>query len=143
MANLYLWLKVGHIVSVVAWMAAMFYLPRLFVYHTTASVGSELSETLKIMERRLLRAIMTPAMIATWIFGLALASQGEWWRAGWLHGKLGLVLLLTGLHGYLAAQQTRFTADAREKPARFWRIINEVPTVLLLLIVILVVVKPF
>ena len=143
MPNLYLWIKVGHIVSVVAWMAAMFYLPRLFVYHAGATVGSELSETLKTMERRLARAIMTPAMLATWAFGVALAIQGEWWRAGWLHGKLALVVALSGLHGYLLGQMKRFAADRREKDARFYRIVNEVPTVLLVLIVVLVVVKPF
>ena len=140
---LYAWLKVLHIVALIAWMAGMLYLPRLFVYHAQAEAGSVQSETFKVMERRLLKAIMNPAMIATWIFGLWLAVQGGWFAAGWLHAKLGLVMAMSGLHGYLAATTRRFAADRNTKSARFYRVLNEVPTLVMIGIVILVVVKPF
>ena len=137
------WLKAFHIIAVIAWMAGMLYLPRLFVYHSAADVGSIQSETFKVMERRLLRAIMTPAMIATWLLGLWLAYQGGWFKAPWLHAKLLLVFLLSGVHGMLSRYVKDFAADKRRKSAKFFRIINEVPTVLMILIVILAVVKPF
>ena len=137
------WLKAFHIIAVIAWMAGMLYLPRLFVYHSAADVGSIQSETFKVMERRLLRAIMTPAMIATWLLGLWLAYQGGWFKAPWLHAKLLLVFLLSGVHGMLSRYVKDFAADKRRKNAKFFRIINEVPTVLMILIVILAVVKPF
>jgi putative membrane protein len=140
---LYDWLKALHVIAVIAWMAGMLYLPRLFVYHSEAPKGSIQSDTFKIMERRLLKAIMTPAMVATWILGLVLAWQGAWWTAGWLHGKLLLVLALSGAHGFLAASVRRFAEDRNERPARFYRILNEVPTLLMIGIVILVIVKPF
>lgn len=140
---LYLWLKAFHIVAMVAWMAGLLYLPRLFVYHADAPVPSPQSETFKIMERRLLNAIMTPAMIATWVLGLALAWEGGFLRSGWLHAKLALVLLLSGLHGFMATSVRSFSADRNTRPARFYRVLNEVPTVALVLIVILVVLKPF
>jgi putative membrane protein len=140
---MYEWLKAFHIISVIAWMAGMLYLPRLFVYHSAADVGSIQSETFKVMERRLLRAIMTPAMIATWLLGLWLAYQGGWFKAPWLHAKFLLVFLLSGVHGMLSRYVKDFAADKRRKSAKFYRIINEVPTVLMILIVILVVVKPF
>lgn len=140
---LYAWVKALHIISVIAWMAGMLYLPRLFVYHAEAPTGSPQSETFKVMERRLLKAIMTPAMIATWIFGLWLAVEGGWFRSGWLHGKLALVIALSGLHGYLAATIRRFANDANTRNPRFYRVLNEVPTVIMIGIVILVVVKPF
>ncbi|HEV7872597.1 MAG TPA: protoporphyrinogen oxidase HemJ [Enterovirga sp.] len=124
-------------------MAGMLYLPRLFVYHAEVPTGSPQSETFKVMERRLLKAIMTPAMIATWIFGLWLAVEGGWFRSGWLHGKLALVIALSGLHGYLAATIRRFANDANTRNPRFYRVLNEVPTVIMIGIVILVVVKPF
>jgi putative membrane protein len=143
MDTLYLWIKVGHILAVIAWMAGTLYLPRLFVYHTAAPPGSRESETFKVMERRLIAAIITPAMIATWIFGLLLAWRGEWWPAGWLHAKLLLVILMTGLHGFLSRCRRDFEADRNRRSQRFFRILNEVPTLLLILIVILVVVKPF
>ncbi|MQT12880.1 protoporphyrinogen oxidase HemJ [Segnochrobactrum spirostomi] len=143
MSDLYGWLKILHILSLIAWMAAMFYLPRLMVYHADAAPGSDKAETFKVMERRLLKAIATPAMIATWVFGLLLAWQGGWFVSGWLHAKLLLVLILSGVHGYLAGAVRRFAADANTKSARFYRILNEVPTVLLIGIVILVVLKPF
>jgi protoporphyrinogen IX oxidase len=140
---LYAWLKVLHIVAIIAWMAGMLYLPRLFVYHADAEAGSVQSETFKVMERRLLKAIMNPAMIATWIFGLWLAIQGGWFASGWLHAKLALVIAMSGLHGYLAATTRRFAANTNTKSARFYRVLNEVPTLVMIGIVILVVVKPF
>lgn len=140
---LYLWLKSLHLIALVAWMAGQFYLPRLFVYHADAPVGSQLSETFKVMERRLLKAIMNPAMIATWIFGLALAYEGDWFRAGWFYAKFALVLVLSGFHGYLAGCVRRFAADRNERGSRFYRLLNEVPTLALIGIVLLVVIKPF
>jgi len=138
-----LWIKALHIISVIAWMAGMLYLPRLFVYHVDAEKGSVQSETFKRMESRLLRAIINPAMIATWVFGLWLAWKSFHFMGGWLHAKLLLVFLLSGLHGYLSAAQRKFANDANTKSARHWRMVNEIPTVLMVLIVILVVVKPF
>ncbi len=140
---LYLWLKALHIVSMVSWMAGLLYLPRLFVYHADAPTGSAQSETFKVMERRLLKAIMTPAMIITWVLGLALAWEGGFFRAGWLHAKLALVLVLSGLHGFMAATVRGFAADRNSRTPGFYRLLNEVPTIALVLIVLLVVVKPF
>jgi putative membrane protein len=124
-------------------MAAMLYLPRLMVYHTATTIGSEQSETFKVMERRLLRAIATPAMIATWIFGLWLAWLLGAWDQGWLHAKLALVVLLSAYHGLLARWVREFAEDRARRAARVYRIANEVPTALMVAIVILVVVKPF
>jgi len=138
-----IWAKALHIIAVIAWMAGMLYLPRLFVYHADAAPGSEMSETFKVMERRLLRAIINPAMIATWVLGLWLAWRMFGLSGGWLHAKLLAVLLLSGIHGYLSAAVRSFATDANVKPARHWRIVNEIPTVLMIVIVILVVVKPF
>ena len=140
---LYLWLKALHILSLIAWMAALLYLPRLFVYHAAANAGSETSETLKVMERRLLKAIMTPAMIATWVFGLWLAYEGQLFGAHWLHAKLALVVLLSGLHGVMAKWTREFAEDRNTRSATFYRVANEVPTVLMIVIVLLVVLKPF
>jgi putative membrane protein len=140
---LYLWLKALHVVAIIAWMAGLLYLPRLFVYHCAAETGSVQSETFKVMERRLLKAIMNPAMIATWVLGLALVWQGGWLTSGWLHAKLALVLGLSAVHGMLAKQVKVFAADRNARPARYFRILNEVPTVLMIGIVILVIVKPF
>lgn len=139
----YFWLKAGHIVAMTAWMAGLFYLPRLYVYNADAARGSENSEIFKTMERRLLKAIMNPAMIATWIFGLALAWSGDWWTAPWFIAKFCLVLAMSGFHGWLAARSREFAADANTRSSRTYRIVNEVPTVLLIAIVILVVIKPF
>jgi len=142
--DLYLWIKALHVISVIAWMAGILYLPRLFVYHSGAAPGSELSETLKVMERRLLRAIMTPAMLASYVFGIALVlSEFVDWKSGWLHVKLVLVLALTAGHGLMARWRKEFERDANKRPARFYRIANEIPTLLLIGIVILVIVKPF
>ena len=140
---LYLWLKALHVVAVIAWMVGMLYLPRLFVYHCDAPKGSIQSETFKIMERRLLKAIINPAMGATWILGLVLAWQGGWFASGWLHAKLALVIAMSGLHGVLSKRLREFAADANTRPARYYRILNEVPTALMIGIVILVIVKPF
>jgi putative membrane protein len=140
---MYHWLLALHIIAVIAWMAGMLYLPRLFVYHCEADIGSRQSETFKVMERRLLKAIINPAMIVTWLLGLWLAWSGGWFAAPWLHAKLVLVLAMNGVHGVLSKYVREFAADKRRKSAKFFRILNEVPTVLMILIVILVVVKPF
>lgn len=142
---LYPWLKSLHIIAMVAWMAGMLYLPRLFVYHCGAVPGSQQSETFKVMERRLLRAIINPAMGATWLFGLLLlATPGIVdWTKGYMHAKLALVLLLSGYHGFLARWRRDFAEDRNTHNARFFRIINEIPTLFLIAIVILIVVRPF
>ena len=143
--NIYLWFKALHVISVIAWMAGLLYLPRLFVYHCDAPVGSQSSETFKVMEGRLVRAIMTPAMMATWLFGLALlaASPAVDWGSGWLHLKLFLVVVMSGLHGMMARWRREFLGDRNHHTARFYRIANEVPTVLMIAIVLTVVIKPF
>jgi putative membrane protein len=140
---MYEWIKALHVIAVIAWMAGMLYLPRLFVYHCEAEMGSKQSETFKVMERRLLRAIINPAMAVTWVAGLYLAWAGHWFSAGWLHGKLLLVIAMSGLHGFLASCVKDFAADRNLRSHKFYRIINEVPTALMVGIVILVVVKPF
>ena len=133
----YLWIKAFHVIALISWMAGMLYLPRLFVYHADTPVGSPQSETFKVMEGRLLNIITMPAMIVTWVLGLWLAFEGHFFSAPWLHAKLTLVLALSGLHGYLSAATRAFREDRNTKPARHWRIINEVPTVLMIGIVIL------
>lgn len=138
-----LWLKALHVMAVIAWMAGMFYLPRLFVYHADAKPGSEVSETFKVMEKRLLRIIMTPAIIVVWLSGLTLAIWGGFWTEGWFHAKFVLVLVMSGLHGFLAGCVRRFATDENQRDARFYRIVNEVPTLLMAAIVLLVIVKPF
>ena len=143
MSDYILWIKAVHIISVIAWMAGLFYLPRLFVYHVDAPVGSQQSETFKIMERRLLKAIMNPALIAVWITGLLTAYEEQAFRDPWLHAKLLFVLILSGFHGYLSRCVKVFAADGNRKAGPFYRVINEVPTVLMVIIVILAVVKPF
>ncbi|WP_291179421.1 protoporphyrinogen oxidase HemJ [Hyphomicrobium sp.] len=139
----YPWLKAGHVIAVISWMAGMLYLPRLFIYHCGAAPGSETSETFKVMEQRLLRVIINPAMVVTWALGLWLAWRGGHFSAGWLHAKLALVLALSGVHGFFSAAVRRFAEDRNTLTARQWRIWNEVPTVLMIGIVLLVVVKPF
>lgn len=141
----YLWVKALHLIAMVSWMAAMLYLPRIFVYHVTADKGSKQSETFKIMERRLLRYIATPAMIVTWILGLAMISiNPEIIKSGgWMHAKIVLVLLLSGFHGACAGWMKKFALDENTKSQKFYRIANEIPTVLMIIIVILAVVKPF
>jgi len=140
---MYDWLKAFHVIAVISWMAGMLYLPRLFVYHCGAAVGSKESETFKVMERRLLKVIISPAMIASWVLGLWLGWKGGWFGAGWLQAKILLVLVLSGVHGFLLRWTRDFEGDRNRRSAGFYRIINEVPTVLMIAIVILAVVKPF
>ena len=145
LAAAYPWVKSAHILAVIAWMAGMLYLPRLFVYHVIAPVGSNRSATFQVMERRLLRGIMNPAMVATLAFGLLLAATPGIvdWHRGWIWAKLGLVALLLGYHGALARWRRAFAADRNRHSPRFFRIVNELPTLALIAIVVLVVVKPF
>jgi putative membrane protein len=140
---MYEWIKALHVVAIISWMAGLLYLPRLFVYHVAAAPGSERSETFKVMERRLYRAIMTPAMIVSWVAGLYLIWVGGWILSGWMHGKLALVLALTATHGLMGRWRRDFAGDRNTRPSKFFRIWNEVPTLLMVVIVILVVVKPF
>lgn len=145
LAPLYPWTKSLHLISVFAWMAGLFYLPRLFVYHMGVPPGDPRSETFKVMERRLLRAIMNPAMIAAWIFGTALVLTPGIvdWSAGWWHGKMLGIVVMTVVHHDLALARKRFDRDERPRTERAWRILNEVPTLALILIVVMVIVKPF
>lgn len=138
-----LWVKALHVLAVISWMVGMLYLPRLFVYHTEAGVGSPQAETFKVMERRLMRAIVNPAMVVTWVTGLWLAIEVYAFQGGWLHAKLTLVVLMSGLHGYFSAARKRLERDEMTKTSRHWRMMNELPTLLLVGIVILVIVKPF
>ena len=138
-----LWLKALHVISVIAWMAAMLYLPRLFVYHVVADKGSELSHTFKVMERRLLKAIATPAMIASWVFGLWTAALIETWTEGWFIFKLVLVAGLTAFHMRLAWHVRKFASDENTHLQRYFRTINEIPTLIMIGVIILVIVKPF
>ena len=140
---LYPWIKSLHIIAVIAWMAGMLYLPRLFVYHCETQPGSAESERFKVMERRLLRAIVNPAMIAAWLFGIWLAFLGDVWGDGWFHAKVTLLVAMQIVHACFARWRRQFANDANRHPARFYRIMNEVPTLLLIGIVILAVVKPF
>ena len=142
-SGLYLWFKAFHIIAVIAWMAGMLYLPRLFIYHCDAEPGSKQSETFKVMERRLLTVIINPAMVASWVLGLWLAFEGGFFRSGWLHAKLALVLGLSAVHGLFARWVREFASDRNQHSVKFYRIINEVPTVLMIGIVLLVVLKPF
>ena len=138
-----LWIKALHIIAVVAWLAALLYLPRLFVYHAGSTVGSEQSETFKLMERRLYRAIAGPAMAATWLFGLWLLGLQRAWMEGWFIAKFACVLGLSFYHKLLGDWLRDFAEDRNLRPARFYRFVNEVPTLLMIAIVILVIVKPF
>ena len=139
----YLWVKALHILAVISWMAAFLYLPRLFVYHCQAEAGSKQSETFKVMERRLLRGIMNPSMIVAWAAGLALMVNIEAWTEGWFHVKLAALVVLTGLHMVVARWRRDFAADANRHSERFYRAVNEVPAVLMVVIVIMAVVRPF
>ena len=140
-----LWEKAFHVISVIAWMAGLFYLPRLFVYHCTAAAGSAQSELFKVMERRLLRQIMNPAMIASFGFGilLVLTPGAVDWQAGWWWVKLVGVLLMAGFHGACASWRRGFAEDRNTRPERFYRFANEVPTLLMLVVVIMAIVQPF
>ena len=137
------WLRALHVVAVISWMAGLLYLPRLFVYHCDAPAGSPMSETFKVMERRLLRAIMNPAMVVAWVVGLAMVWAQDLWGAGWMQAKLALVVAMTAMHHVLARWRKDFAADRNTRPARSYRIANEVPTLLMLGIVVLVFVRPW
>jgi len=141
MDSVIVWTKSLHVLAVISWMAGLLYLPRLFVYHVNAT--GEMSETFKIMERRLLKAIMTPAMIVAWASGLYLAYAEGFFRDGWFHAKLALVLAMSGDHGFLAMRVRAFAEDRNPSSSSFYRVLNEVPTLLMIGIVILVIVKPF
>ena len=141
---MYEWIKAFHIIAVISWMAGMLYLPRLFVYHCGVAPGSEASETFKVMERRLLKGIMRPAMYGTWGFGLWLGLKGGWFSgASWLWLKALLVFALTVYHYQLDAWRKAFAIDANRRNSRFFRMMNELPTIILLGILTLVVLKPF
>ncbi|MGF6173458.1 putative membrane protein [Ensifer sp. 4252] len=141
--SLYLWMKALHVIAVMSWMAALLYMPRLFIYHTDAAPGSEQSETFKMMEQRLLKVIMNPAMMISWVLGLYLAWSVYGFQGGWLHAKLLFVVMLTVVHMRFSRAVRAFQRDENRRTARYWRLMNEAPTLLMILIVIMVVVKPF
>jgi protoporphyrinogen IX oxidase len=138
----YLWIKAVHVIAVISWMAGMLYLPRLFVYHTTVKPGSESSETFKVMERRLVKAIMNPAMVVAWALGLFMAVDNGLFSQGWFHLKLTAVVGMTASHVFLARCKDDFAADRNTRSQKFYRVLNEVPTLLMIVIVIVVIVKP-
>ena len=139
----YDWLKAGHVIFVIFWMAGLFMLPRYLAYHCETAIGSAESDAWKAREKRLLRIILNPALIMVWVFGILLAAVGDWWAQPWLHAKLTLVLLLSGFHGVLAGQVRKFGRDQGLRNGRTWRLLNEIPSFAAIAIVILVVVKPF
>lgn len=144
LSGAYLWIKALHIIAIVAWMAGMMYLPRLFVYHHQAEKGGEAERRFAVMERRLLRGIMNPSVAAVWLFGvLMLIANPAVLSAGWFHVKLTLVVILSAVHGFYAASRKKFEAGARPRSERFWRIANEVPFAILVVVVVLAIVKPF
>ena len=140
---MYLWLKALHIIAVISWMAGLLYLPRLFVYHVDAPAGSAQSETFKVMERRLLKYIMTPAMVVTWLAGIVLVLQTRAFAFGWFQVKFVLVLAMTVLHAQMTQWVRDFGFDRNRHTGKFYRIVNEIPTVLMIFIVVLATVKPF
>ena len=139
----YLWIKAVHVIAIISWMAGLLYLPRLFIYHCEAPKRSAQSETFKVMERRLLTIIMTPAMVIAWVLGLWLAWVGGHIAAPWFWAKFALVIALSAVHGYFAGAVRAFGEDRSDKPPRHWRLVNEIPTLLMIAIVVLVIVKPF
>jgi putative membrane protein len=141
--DLYLWVKALHLIAVISWMAGLLYMPRLFIYHADAEPGSVQSETFKVMEQRLLRVIMNPAMMLTWVFGLYLAWSVYGFHGTWLHLKIALVVLLTAVHVFFSRSVKSFARDENRRSAGSWRFMNEVPTILMIGIVVLAVVKPF
>lgn len=143
LAEYYLWIKAAHVIAAISWMVGFLYLPRLFVYHAAAIPGSAQAQTFKVMERRLLKQIMTPAMIATWLFGLLMVFSGAVNLEGWFWVKLVLVIALSGFHGACESWRKAFLVDGNTRPQRFYRIVNEVPAVLMVGVVIMVIVKPF
>jgi putative membrane protein len=138
-----LYIKAFHVIAVISWMAGLLYMPRLFIYHSDAEPGSPQSETFKMMEQRLLKIIMNPAMMITWLLGLFLASEVYAFQGGWLHAKILLVAILTAVHMLFSKAVRTFAGDGPRKTPRYWRMMNEVPTLLMIFIVILVIVKPF
>lgn len=140
---MYNWIKVLHVIAIISWMAGMLYLPRLFVYHAGVEPGSSTSELFKVMERRLNKAIMVPAMIVAWLTGLWLAYDAGFFRQGWFHGKLALVVVMTATHGLLTRRLRDFANDRNRKGDVYFRVWNEIPTLLMIGIVIFVIVKPF
>ena len=140
---MYEWIKAFHVIAVISWMAGMLYLPRLFVYHCEAEIGSKQSETFKVMERRLLKGIINPAMILTWLLGLYMVLAGHWYSAGWFQAKFVLVLVMSGIHGFFTRCVRDFANDRNTRSQKFYRFINEIPTILMICIVMLVIVKPF
>jgi putative membrane protein len=140
---MYEWIKALHVIAVISWMAGMLYLPRLFVYHCEAEPGSKQSETFKVMERRLLKMIINPAMIVTWLAGLWMMWDAGWYKSGWFQAKFVLVLLMSALHGFFTSRVRDFALDRNTRSQKFYKILNEVPTILMIAIVILVIVKPF
>jgi putative membrane protein len=141
--SFYLWIKAFHIIAVIAWMAGLLYLPRLFVYHCETTPGTPESERFKVMERKLMRGIINPSMIAVWILGLTLSFITGAWHEGWFHAKFALVIAMSAIHVFDAMTLKAFARDANTRSARFYRIWNEVPALLMVAIVILAVVKPF
>lgn len=139
----YDWIKALHVIAVISWMAGLLYLPRLFVYHAAVPPGSPQSETFKVMERKLLRFIMNPAMIVVWVTGLTIAMLGGWEKQGWFMAKFTLVVVMTAFHMWLAARRRAFAEDRNKGSERSYRFANEIPTLLMILIVVLVIVKPF
>ncbi|MGN6412187.1 MAG: protoporphyrinogen oxidase HemJ [Nitrobacter sp.] len=139
---MYEWIKAFHVIAVISWMAGMLYLPRLFIYHCDAEIGSKQSETFKVMERRLFKAIINPAMMVAWGLGLYMMWEHQWYLSGWFQGKLVLVILMSAIHGYFARRVRDFAADRNAVSQKFYRIINEVVTALMVGTVILVIVKP-
>lgn len=144
LAGVYLWIKGLHIIAIIAWMAGMMYLPRLFVYHHQSEKGGEAEAMFVVMERRLLKGIINPSMIAVWVLGLVMlyASPGTL-SSGWFHVKLAAVLVISGIHGFYAASTRKFAAGERPRSEKFWRIMNEAPFILLIVVVFLAVLKPF
>eukprot|EP01035_Chromulina_nebulosa_P012622 gene12622-16823_t len=142
-AEAYPWIKALHVIAVISWMAGMLYLPRLFIYHCDAPLGSDQAKTFAVMERRLMAVIMTPALVVSWVLGLYLAWTVYGFMGGWLHAKLAAVVALSGVHGYFSRAVREFGAGRYVKNPRYWRMVNEVPTVLMILAVIFVIVKPF
>jgi len=139
----YLWIKVLHVLAIISWMAGLLYLPRLFVYHADVEKGSPTSELFKVMERRLLRYIMTPAMIVAWATGLYLAVDQGYFSQGWFHLKLLMVLLMSASHGVMSRHVRLFASDLNEKTQKYFRVFNEIPTILMIVIVIAVIIRPF
>lgn len=143
LAEYYYWLLALHLIAVISWMAGMFYMPRLFVYHCRLEVGSDASEMFKEMERKLIRIIINPAMTLAWIFGLSMAFGQDRWGDHWFHVKFLCVLLMSGFHGYLSIWRRQFERDERRHSEKFFRAVNEIPTILMIIIVFLVILKPF